>query len=221
MAETTKASSQPDAEPASNSSSPSPSNAGNTDPSASSTSTSAPTPTLGGILPELKAHVLDYLPYETVKVALPMLVEASKRDRGCDDSDDSNRGGLVGPAAFHIDSVETKELKLKLMHIGAQIFECAISQMHCVNVQCVNRPPLEFLDRMIAVGWDPNTFVSGSGTWMKNEAIAKGTFDALVARGFPLKESDCIVLDEMLEPALKDLPTLSNRSMHGLAATRG
>ena len=92
MAETTKTSSQPKL---ASSRSPSPPNAGNTDPSAStSTSAPTPTPTLGGILPELKAHVLDYLPYETVEVALPMLDPEAEKDRGkVDNANASNRGG--------------------------------------------------------------------------------------------------------------------------------
>ena len=40
------------------------------------------------------------------------------------------------------------------------------------------------------------------------DAFAKSTFDALVARGFALDEADIIVLDERMEPALKDLPAL-------------
>ena len=93
MAETTKTSSQHGewSQPKlASSPSPSPPNAGNTDASASSTST----PTLGGILPELKAHVLDYLPYETVEVALPMLDPEAEKDRGkVDNANASNRGG--------------------------------------------------------------------------------------------------------------------------------
>ena len=53
---------------------------------------------LGGIPPQLKAHVLDYLPNETVEVALPMLVDASKRDRG--KSTISNTGTRRARATF-------------------------------------------------------------------------------------------------------------------------
>ena len=37
------------------------------------------------------------------------------------------------------------------------------------------------------------------------DVFAKSTFDALVARGFAFDEADLIVLDEKIEPALKDL----------------
>ena len=40
------------------------------------------------------------------------------------------------------------------------------------------------------------------------DVYAKSTFDALVARGFAFDESDLIVLDERMEPALKDVPAL-------------
>ena len=43
-----------------------------------------------------------------------------------------------------------------------------------------------------------------------DNVFAKSTFDALVARGFALDEADLlvIVLDERMEPALKDLSAL-------------
>ena len=89
--EPTTTSSQPEPEPAS-SPSPSPSNAGNT--ADASVPTPTPAPTLGGVPPQLKAHVLDYLPYETVEVALPMLDPEAEKDRGkVDNANASNRGG--------------------------------------------------------------------------------------------------------------------------------
>ena len=39
----------------------------------------------------------------------------------------------------------------------------------------------------------------------KDDVFTKTTFDALVARGFAIDEADVIVLDERMEPALKDL----------------
>ena len=39
----------------------------------------------------------------------------------------------------------------------------------------------------------------------EDDVFAKTTFDALVARGFAIDEADVIVLDERMDPALKDL----------------
>ena len=39
----------------------------------------------------------------------------------------------------------------------------------------------------------------------EEDVFAKSTFGALVARGFAFDEADLIVLDERMEPALKDL----------------
>jgi len=72
------------------------------------------------------------------------------------------------------------------------------------------------LDRLIAVGFDPRAvpknilydFLSIGYDDRRFDVYAKSTFDALVARGFALDEADLIVLDERMEPALKDLPAL-------------
>jgi hypothetical protein len=75
---------------------------------------------------------------------------------------------------------------------------------------------IDYLDRMIAVGFDPRAvskedLYEGMRIGLDDrefDAFAKSTFDALVARGFSLDEADLIVLDERMEPALKDLPAL-------------
>ena len=72
------------------------------------------------------------------------------------------------------------------------------------------------IDRMIAIGFDPRA-VSKESLYKgmqiglddrQYDVFAKSTFDALIARGFALDEADLIVLDERMEPALKDLPAL-------------
>ena len=70
--------------------------------------------------------------------------------------------------------------------------------------------PLTMLDRLIAIGCEPGAtskedldkILSIGRDGRKHK---KKTFDALVARGFALGEADLIVLDERMEPALKDL----------------
>ena len=72
------------------------------------------------------------------------------------------------------------------------------------------------LDRLIAVGFDPKMLskedlygIMDIGADDRQfDVYAKLTFDALVARGFAFDESDLIVLDERMEPALKDVPAL-------------
>lgn len=74
--------SSPQQQPASSSNSPPPPNAGNNADAPASNPTS--NPTLGGILDELKARVLDYLPYESMEAALLALVAIAKEDRDGD-----------------------------------------------------------------------------------------------------------------------------------------
>ena len=75
---------------------------------------------------------------------------------------------------------------------------------------------LSEIDRLMAFGFDPRAIseeilyealeIGNDGR--PSDAFAKSTFDALVARGFAFDEADLIVLDERMEPALKDLPAL-------------
>ena len=85
---------------------------------------------------------------------------------------------------------------------------------------------IECIDRLIAVGFDPrtvpkNTFygilgiLSIANDDRQYDIYAKSTFDALVARGFAFDEADLIVLDERMEPALKDLPALIRKGETG------
>lgn len=103
------------------------------------------------------------------------------------------------------DSTEAKELKNRLQGLGGD---------GGVGVWYMDRSSLNFIDRMIAAGWHPNASVSWFRIWVPGvscECIAKGTYDALVSRGFPTSESDNVVLDELVEPALKSLPALMSR----------
>ena len=78
------------------------------------------------------------------------------------------------------------------------------------------------LDRRIAVGYNPRSVsketlyevlqIGRSGR--EFDVFAKSTVDALVARGFALDEADLIVLDERMEPGLKDLPALIRGERH-------
>jgi len=81
------------------------------------------------------------------------------------------------------------------------------------HVRFLGASALVNLDRMIAVGFDPRA-VSREELYENlnigaddrdDDIFAKSTFDALVARGFVLDEADLIVLDERMEPELKDL----------------
>ncbi len=78
-------------------------------------------------------------------------------------------------------------------------------------------PNIEHLDRLIAVGFDPRAVSmdilkeinSGIDPDFHFNVYAKSTFDALVARGFAFDETNLlVVLDERIEPALKDIPAL-------------
>ena len=70
------------------------------------------------------------------------------------------------------------------------------------------------VDRLIEFGFDPRAVSKESlydglligEAGRQYDVYAKSTIDALVARGFAFDEADLIVLDETMEPALKDLP---------------
>ena len=72
---------------------------------------------------------------------------------------------------------------------------------------------LSELDRLMSFGFDPMAITKerlyeeleiGEDD-RQYDVYAKSTFDALVARGFAFDEADLIVLDERMDPALKDL----------------
>ena len=78
------------------------------------------------------------------------------------------------------------------------------------NISYLDRKDLARIDRFIKIGADPKNV---STTYLynmleigfkdrRNDVFAKGTFDALVARGFPLNKADFILLDERTEPGL-------------------
>lgn len=69
------------------------------------------------------------------------------------------------------------------------------------HVYFMPRSSISFIDRMIAVGWNPDLLV-GRTWFLRDELVPKVTFDALVSRGFPISESDCFVFDETAEPAV-------------------
>ena len=73
-------------------------------------------------------------------------------------------------------------------------------------------PLLARLDRLAAIGCEPiaiskedlDKILKIGRDDRKHDVFTKSAFDALVARGFALDETDLIVLDERMEPALKD-----------------
>ena len=97
------------------------------------------------------------------------------------------------------------ELRDRLLRLGADTFRGE------VVVEFLKKSSCTFIDRVIAVGWRPATmsmYRNGSHDYFDNWPIAKTTFDFLVSRGFPLKKSKCIVVDEKIEPALRELNAL-------------
>ena len=105
---------------------------------------------------------------------------------------------------------EDEALRRKIHYLGVE------SEDPDVNVWFLKASDLTELDRWIAVGFDPRA-VSKEDLYemmhigtddRSGDVYAKSTFDALVARGFAFDEADLIVLDERMEPALKDLSAL-------------
>ena len=84
------------------------------------------------------------------------------------------------------------------------------------NIWYLRMADINELDRLIVLGFDPRAVSKGilyEGLSIgyddrRYDVLAKSTIDALVARGFAFDEADIIVLDERMEPALKDLPAL-------------
>ena len=99
-------------------------------------------------------------------------------------------------------------MRRKLADLGVRVEE--------PRVCFIETSDLNELDRLIAVGFDFNMLskedlygIMDIGADDRQfDVYAKSTFDALVARGFAFDESDLIVLDERMEPALKDVPAL-------------
>ena len=105
---------------------------------------------------------------------------------------------------FPIRGAESKEdeaLRCRLADLGVQ------TEDPDVDVWFLELSDLIDLDRWIAVGIDPRTLSKERlyGMVGVDNVFAKSTFDALVARGFAFDEADLIVLDERMEPALKEL----------------
>ncbi len=116
--------------------------------------------------------------------------------------------------AFHfhpIGNAESKEeeaLSRRLTDFGIR---CEYKEIRYLTMSDIT-----YLDRLIAVGYDPRS-VSKAALYREigigrdhreYDIFAKSTIDALVAREFALDEADLIVLDERMEPALKDLSAL-------------
>ena len=94
-------------------------------------------------------------------------------------------------------------MRRRLADLGVQRYPC---------VRYLEKTVIDEIDRLIAIGCDPRAMskedrdeVLDVGRYQNDRVFAKSTFDALVARGFALGEADLIVLDERMEPALKDL----------------
>jgi len=112
------------------------------------------------------------------------------------------------PIERHPKSKEKAALSRKLADFG----------MRCEGkaTQYLTMSAITHLDRLIALGFDPRSVSKANlyremgigGDLRMFDVYAKSTFDALVSRGFALDEADLIVLDERMEPALKDLPAL-------------
>ena len=110
---------------------------------------------------------------------------------------------------FPIEGAKLKEdeaLGRKIHYLGV------LSEYPDVDVRFLKASDLTELDRWIAVGFNPRTLSKEIlyGMVGVDNVFAKSTFDALVARGFAFDEADLdlIVLDERMEPALKDLSAL-------------
>ena len=105
-------------------------------------------------------------------------------------------------------TVKEEALRRRLADFG---MSCGDKNIWYLRMAGINK-----LDRLIALGFDPRAvskgiLYEGLSVGYDNrrfDVYAKSTFDALVARGFALDEADLIVLDERMEPALKDLPAL-------------
>jgi len=110
--------------------------------------------------------------------------------------------------AFLLENAESEEeeaLRRRLADLGVQI-----DQIEPPRVRYLTTDALDNLDRLIAIGCDPSASSKEDldevlTVGRDDRVFAKSTFDALVARGFALDEADLIVLDERMEPALKDL----------------
>jgi hypothetical protein len=106
---------------------------------------------------------------------------------------------------------ETAELSHRLANFGVRW-----SDSEDKGIWYLTMSDIEYLDRLIAVGFDPRAvpknilydFLLIAEDNRQFDIYAKSTFDAFVARGFAFDEADLIVLDERMEPALKDLPAL-------------
>ena len=113
---------------------------------------------------------------------------------------------------FALENLESKEeetLRQRLKDLGVRPSVDFGNQA----VWYLTVPNLNYLDRLISVGYDPKTISKKdlyNGMHLGEDertfdAFAKTTFDALLARGFALDEADLIVLDERMEPALSGL----------------
>ena len=108
----------------------------------------------------------------------------------------------------NFESTEEEALRRRLADLGV------LAGSRVSNVRFIKTSDLINVDRLIAIGFDPRV-VSKERLYERlnigednrdDDVFAKSTFDALVARGFALDEADLIILDERMEPALKDLP---------------
>ena len=107
-------------------------------------------------------------------------------------------------------TIQGEALRRRLTDLG---MSCGDENKH---IWYLTMDGINDIDRMIAVGCDPRSvskeiLYEGMqiGRYDRQfDVFAKSTFDALVARGFAFDEADIIVLDERMEPALKDLPAL-------------
>jgi len=114
-------------------------------------------------------------------------------------------------------SKEDEALRCRLADLGVE------SEDPDVDVWFLELYDLIDLDSWIAIGFDPRTLSKERLHGIlhigrddrANDVFAKSTFDALVARGFAFDEGDLIVLDERMEPALKDLSALIRALIRG------
>ena len=108
------------------------------------------------------------------------------------------------------------ELTVEEEALSRRLEDFGVSRYYDKRIYYLTMAGIKKLDRMIAVGFDPRSVSKEvlyeelliGNDYRQFDVYAKATFDALVARGFAFDETDLIVLDERIEPALKDLPAL-------------
>jgi len=102
-----------------------------------------------------------------------------------------------------------KELRKRLDEMG-------FTAPESTGIQYMTLDGLSKIDDMVELGLDPRD-ISREELYedfrvgyedRSFDVFAKSTFDALVSRGFAFDEKDLVILDEIKEPALSQIPSL-------------